>query len=144
MQIRPATSEDLPAVRGLLQRADLPLDDLDSHLGAMVVALDGEAVMGAAALEIYAGGALLRSVVVDSTRQGSGIGQRLTESALALAAARGLREVFLLTTTAERFFPRFGFETIARADVPASVQESVEFKSACPASAIVMRKRLTA
>jgi amino-acid N-acetyltransferase len=50
--------------------------------------------------------------------------------------------VFLLTTTAERFFPRFGFEEIARDEVPASVQASVEFQSACPASAIVMRKRL--
>jgi hypothetical protein len=31
---------------------------------------------------------------------------------------------------------------IARDDVPASVQASIEFQSACPASAIVMRKRL--
>jgi amino-acid N-acetyltransferase len=51
--------------------------------------------------------------------------------------------VFLLTTTAEKFFPRFGFEQIAREDVPPSVQASVEFTSACPTSAIVMRKRLT-
>jgi amino-acid N-acetyltransferase len=50
--------------------------------------------------------------------------------------------VFLLTTTAEGFFPRFGFEAVRHADVPASVQASVEFQSACPASAIVMRKRL--
>ena len=49
----------------------------------------------------------------------------------------------LLTTTAEKFFPRFGFEQIAREDVPPSVQASVEFTSACPTSAIVMRKRLT-
>ena len=54
-----------------------------------------------------------------------------------------LELVFLLTTTAERFFPKFGFEQIARDDVPPSVQASVEFRSACPASAIVMRKRLT-
>jgi amino-acid N-acetyltransferase len=50
--------------------------------------------------------------------------------------------VFLLTTTAERFFPKFGFEQIDREQVPASVQQSVEFQSACPASAIVMRKLL--
>jgi amino-acid N-acetyltransferase len=47
-----------------------------------------------------------------------------------------------LTTTAERFFPKFGFEPIDREQVPPSVRESVEFQSACPASAIVMRKRL--
>ena len=58
------------------------------------------------------------------------------------APTHQLSAVYLLTTTAERFFPRFGFEQITRADVPATVQESVEFKSACPASAIVMRKHL--
>jgi len=49
-----------------------------------------------------------------------------------------------LTTTAEGFFPKFGFERIPRADVPARVQESVEFVSACPASAVVMRNTLVA
>jgi hypothetical protein len=48
----------------------------------------------------------------------------------------------LLTTTAERFFPKFGFESIARTDVPATVQASIEFTSACPTSAAVMRKQL--
>jgi amino-acid N-acetyltransferase len=48
----------------------------------------------------------------------------------------------LLTTTAERFFPRFGFERVERVDVPASVQASIEFRSACRESAVVMRKRI--
>jgi amino-acid N-acetyltransferase len=61
-----------------------------------------------------------------------------------MAQAHGAETVFLLTTTAEKFFPKFGFEAITRADVPASVQTSVEFRSACPASAVVMRKRLAA
>ena len=50
--------------------------------------------------------------------------------------------LYLLTTTAEGYFPKFGFERITRAEVPPSVQASVEFATACPASAIVMRKRL--
>jgi amino-acid N-acetyltransferase len=92
---------------------------------------------------MYDDGALLRSVAVDPTQQGRRLGHQLTEAALSLARTHGADIVFLLTTTAERFFPKFGFEPIARADVPASVQTSVEFQSACPASAIVMRKRLT-
>ena len=59
-----------------------------------------------------------------------------------LAEGRGVEAVFLLTTTAEAFFPKFGFEPMLARDVPASVQASVEFRSACPASAVVMRKRL--
>jgi amino-acid N-acetyltransferase len=58
------------------------------------------------------------------------------------SAARGATTVFLLTTTAERFFARFDFEQITRDEVPPSVRRSVEFESACPAAAIVMRKPL--
>jgi amino-acid N-acetyltransferase len=56
-------------------------------------------------------------------------------AALTIAREHHVDAVFLLTTTAEQFFPKFGFERISRADVPASVQASVEFQSACPASA---------
>jgi amino-acid N-acetyltransferase len=66
----------------------------------------------------------------------------LTEAALDLARNRGVDTAFLLTTTAATFFPKLGFERISRADVPESVQASVEFQSACPDSAVVMRKRL--
>ena len=57
---------------------------------------------------------------------------------LVLARERGVSAIFLLTTTAEDFFPRFGFERVSRAAVPESVRASVEFQSACPASAVVM------
>ena len=93
-------------------------------------------------MEFYADGALLRSVAVDPSWQGKQLGHRLTDAALHIATARGANTVFLLTTTAERFFPQFGFEPIDREQVPPSVRASVEFQSACPASAIVMRKQL--
>jgi amino-acid N-acetyltransferase len=106
------------------------------------VARQDSEVVGTAALELYADGALLRSVAVEPQQQGRRLGHALTEAALRLARDHGVDTVFLLTTTAERFFPKFGFEPIAREDVPASVRASIEFQSACPASAIVMRKRL--
>jgi amino-acid N-acetyltransferase len=140
--IEPANIQDLQAVHDLLARQNLPLDGVDDHVRTMLVAKDGAQIVGTAALELYSGGALLRSVAVDSHQQGRRLGSRLTEAALRLARTHGADEVFLLTTTAESFFPRFGFEPVARADVPASVQASIEFRSACPASAIVMRKRL--
>ena len=55
-----------------------------------------------------------------------------------------LPDVYLLTTTAEQFFPKWGFVQIPRDDVPAGVQQSVEFQSACPSTAIVMRATLRA
>jgi amino-acid N-acetyltransferase len=142
MTIEPATDRDLPQVRRLLEAHGLPIDGINEHTDTMLVAREDARVVGAAALEVYADGALLRSVVVDRAHQGRRLGHDLTEAALELARAR-VATVFLLTTTAERFFPRFGFERITRADVPTSVQASVEFRSACPASAIVMRRRLS-
>ena len=140
--IESATEQDLPEVRSLLQRVSLPVEGVDEHVDTMLVARAEGHVVGTAALELYADGALLRSVAVDPRHQGERLGHELTEAALSLAAQTGARTVFLLTTTAERFFPKFAFEPIRRDDVPASVQASIEFQSACPASATVMRKRL--
>ena len=142
MVIDAARKSDLPAVHRLLEAQHLPADGVDDHIETMLVARTGDDVVGAAAVELYADGALLRSVVVDTAYQGQGLGCRLTESALRLADRHGVKAVFLLTTTAEKFFPRFGFGPVPRSDVPSSVQESVEFQSACPASATVMRKTL--
>jgi amino-acid N-acetyltransferase len=140
--IERAHPEDLASVLVLLERHGLPVDGASTMGDFLVVArLDGR-VVGAAGLELYADGALLRSVVVDARVQGQGLGLRLTEAALALAHALDTRAVFLLTTTADRFFPKFGFERITREEVPESVRQSLEFQSACPASAIVMRTQL--
>lgn len=144
MVIDAATDGDLAAVRRLLQHHHLPLDGVDEQIDTMVVARDGSTVVGTAAVELYAEGALLRSVAVDPSVQGRHLGHDLTDAALRLAQASGIDTVYLLTTTAEQFFPKLGFEPIPRDQVPATVRASVEFRSACPASAVVMRKRLIA
>jgi N-acetylglutamate synthase-like GNAT family acetyltransferase len=143
IRIDRATRADTSALLVLMQRSHLPTDGLAEHLDAAFVARDGDRVVGSAAIEIYADGGLLRSVAVDADRRGAGLGARLTSAAIADAERRALPALYLLTTTAERFFPRFGFEPIARDDVPASVQASIEFRGACPASAVVMRRQLT-
>jgi amino-acid N-acetyltransferase len=140
--IESAKDHDLPEVHALLERLNLPLEGVDDHVKTMLVARENGHIVGTAALELYADGALLRSVAVDPGRQGKQLGHELTEAALRLAAEHRAATVFLLTTTAERFFPKFGFEPVTRDEVPPSVQASVEFRSACPASAIVMRKHL--
>jgi N-acetylglutamate synthase-like GNAT family acetyltransferase len=61
---------------------------------------------------------------------------------VAEAEARKLHGLYLLTTTAERYFPSFGFHPIRREQVPAGIRETEEFRSACPASAVVMERNL--
>ena len=140
--IESATERDLPQIRALLERLHLPVAGVDEHLPTMLVVREDGQIVGTAGLEMYGDGALLRSVAVDPRWQGKQLGHQLTDAALQLATIRGVKAVFLLTTTAERFFPRFGFEPTTRDSVPPSVRESVEFQSACPASAMVMRKHL--
>jgi amino-acid N-acetyltransferase len=141
-RIEPARPADAEAIFALVVQNGLPVDGLREHLETTLVVREDGRIVGTAALELYADGTLLRSVAVASGKQRQGLGHELTEAAIRLAEDRGARAMYLLTTTAEQFFPRFGFERIARADVPASVLVSIEFTSACPSSAIVMRKPL--
>jgi amino-acid N-acetyltransferase len=134
-----ARPEDAPGILALLDDNRLPIDGVADCLDSAFVVRDGDRVVGVTALEIYPDGGLLRSVAVDLGARGQGLGRRLTSAALDLARMLNLPAVYLLTTTAERFFPKLGFGEISRADVPPSVQQSIEFRSACPSSAIVMR-----
>jgi amino-acid N-acetyltransferase len=63
---------------------------------------------------------------------------------IAEAESRGIRGLYLLTTTAERYFPSFGFREVPRDQVPDDVRETAEFRSACPASATVMARPIAA
>jgi amino-acid N-acetyltransferase len=138
-----AASADLETVESLLQRQRLPLEGLREPHQHMFVARAGNRLVGCASLELYEDAALLRSVAVDAAYRGSGVGAALTRAALRLAERAEVSSVYLLTTTADRYFSRFGFEAVDRADVPSTVLTSAEFTGACPSSAMVMRKLLT-
>lgn len=143
MRIGPATAGDYPEIEALLREHRLPEAGLRPHLHSTLVAREGARVIGAAALEIYDRSALLRSVAVTGTQRGRGLGRALTEAALDLARARGVATIYLLTETAEAFFTHLGFRKTARSAVAALVQQSVEFTTACPASAVCMALEFT-
>ena len=140
--ISPARSDDLKAVLALLATHRLPQDGLAEHLETALVARVGGQVVGCAAIEPYDGAGLLRSVAVAEPQRGTGLGMRLTEAAIRLAEARGIRALYLLTETAAGFFSRFGFRPIPRDEVAPAVRQSIEFTRACPASAAAMVKEL--
>lgn len=142
VSIRRAAAADAAAVRALLASASLPLDGVPDDLAHFLVATHGLDIVGAIGLEHHGDAALLRSAVVAPIQRGSGIGEALVQAIIVEAQAAGATDLVLLTTTAEGWFPRFGFRPIARADAPPALHESVEFTSACPASAVVMSRRL--
>ncbi len=138
--VRTASASDIDAVAHLLERARLPTDGLHEQFGDgyAIAECDGVTV-GAEGIEVYDGAGLLRSAVVDPAWRGRGVGDALTRNRLAWASARALTEVWLLTTTAADYFPRFGFVRADRAAAPPAMRRSREFAEACPASAVAMR-----
>jgi amino-acid N-acetyltransferase len=146
--LRAATPSDLPAVRALLADSALPDAGLDAlfaaHAGDFALAEAGGALVGAAGLEVCGDDALLRSVAVRPAWRAHGVGRALVERLVYDAEARGIRALYLLTMTAEQYFPRFGFERVERGVVPAAVAETLEFRSACPASAVAMARPVAA
>ena len=141
--IAPAAPADLPAIVELLAASNLPRASIEDYVASTLVARHDSGVVGTAALELYGSAALLRSVAVTTQLRGQGLGAALTVAAIDLARRRGVRTVYLLTETAGRFFPKFGFRPIDRAAVEPAVLASQEFTTACPKSALAMVKALT-
>jgi amino-acid N-acetyltransferase len=86
--------------------------------------------------------ALLRSLVIAPGRRGTGEGSALLKHAEDHARAQGVRDLFLLTTTAETFFAKHGYMRATRESAPAAIRMTREFGSICPASAAFMSRKL--
>ena len=148
--LRAATPDDRSAIERLLRAAALPTDGvadlLAAHADDFVVADDPErpgSLTAAAGLEVCGPDALLRSVAVHAGSRAHGVGAALVQALVRRAESRGLRSLYLLTTTAADYFPRFGFARVARDVVPPDIAGTVEFRGACPASAVAMRRALS-
>jgi N-acetylglutamate synthase-like GNAT family acetyltransferase len=139
--IETARREELPLIVAMLEEADLPIDGVDDA-ASFLVARENEQLVGCIGLEAYEDVGLLRSLVVRPETRGAGVGKHLVERLVEDARARGMSALYLLTTTADEYFPRFGFEPVARDDADARLRASAEFRGACPDSAVCMRIRL--
>lgn len=136
--IRNARQADYPHVARLLQASSLPTAGVAGHFGNFLVAENGDDIVGAIGLEVYDDVGLLRSAVVESSLQNTGIGSRLYEELLRRAHRLGVRRIILLTNTAQRYFERKGFRTIDQKSVTGPITNSVEFSGACPSHAACM------
>ena len=136
--LRPAIASDLASVERLLVESGLPTAGVAEALCTFVVAARESTIVGVVGLELCCDHGLLRSTAVDPAYRDLGLGRALVERIIAEAEARGIDALYLLTTTAERYFPSFGFVATTRDEVPLPVRETVEFTSACPVTAPVM------
>ena len=132
-------------VAHLLREAGLPSSDLTSaHLEHFLACGSSDAPEGIAGIELHGDVALLRSLAVSAKSRGRGYGRQLVVQAERLAQSQGAKEMYLLTTTAVRFFERLGFVRVEREAAPVTIQRTQEFATLCPSSSTVMMKQLPA
>jgi len=128
-------------VINLLQQHGLPVSDIDDDK-LLYLLVDGDKIIGTAGLEIFEDCALLRSVSVIKEAQGKGYGKVINEQIEKYTKESGINCLYLLTTTAKDFFDKQGYCVIKREESPETVKQTAEFTSLCPASAVVMKKRI--
>jgi len=134
---------NLSAVKQLLSESRLPIEDITAqHLQHFFGCGSGLKLEGLVGLELYGEVALLRSLAVASSRRGSGVGSALIAHAERHARNQGVQSLYLLTTTAEKFFLRRDYTRIPREDAPAAIKGTKEFSGICPVSSAFMVKRL--
>jgi amino-acid N-acetyltransferase len=139
---RSAEPGDRAAAKRLIAAAGLPLEGVDEAFADFLVAEREGRIVGVVGAERHGNVALLRSAAVAEEARGGGVGRELVELLLARCAEGGLREVYLLTTTAERYFERLGFTAVPRASLPPELAASPELRGVCPASATAMMLEL--
>ncbi len=132
MQIRPAKTGDVRAIRGmvdsyapdgrLLSKATVTLyEDVQEFL----VAVSGDDVVGCGALHVmWEDLAEVRTLAVHPDFRRSGVGSKILAAQLDRARSLGIKRVFCLTFETE-FFSRHGFSEIQGAPVEHAVFEQL-------------------
>jgi amino-acid N-acetyltransferase len=142
LEIKSCAVENIQEVKKLLVENDLPIDDVEDNEVHLFVCQDKGQITGVVGVEVYDSIALLRSLAVDSNHIKLGIGKTLVEFALQYLTKNGINEIYLLTTTAEGYFLKFGFKSINRSKIPSAIQKTKQFESICPQTAIVMSRSI--
>jgi amino-acid N-acetyltransferase len=143
MKIEFANTIDETDIKQLLAQSDLPHEDITpAHLSHFLVARENDQLIGVIGVEWLKEVALVRSLAVSTNHRRQGIAGQLVDR-IEAQAINQVTALYLLTTTAENYFARRGYEIADRATAPATLQTTAEFQSICPATAICMKKIMT-
>jgi len=135
-----AREEDLEWVISILNENDLCVDDIPSENILLKLVRSENDPIAIYGFELFGHEGILRSIAVAEEYKGTGIGTQIMRQVKIDVKELELRNLFLLTTTAKKFFEKFGFSIIERETAPVVLQQSYEFLNFCPDTAIVMSK----
>ena len=146
MKIFFASVQDEIKIKEVLEAAGLHHEDITpSHLQHFLVLKDDHNSMlsGVVGLELKNHTALLRSLAVIEPQRRKGLATQLVSEIEKYARSQKIDTLYLLTLTAERFFSKKGYRKTDRKSAPPAIQETAEFNSLCPLSAVCMKKQLS-
>jgi len=146
MKITFASVEDETKIKEVLTAGGLHHQDITpSHLQHFLVLKDdpSSTLTGVVGLELINNNALLRSLAVIEPHRSKGLATQLLKEIEKYARSNQVDTLYLLTLTAERFFTKRGYRKTDRKSAPPAIQETAEFKSLCPATAVCMKKLLS-
>jgi amino-acid N-acetyltransferase len=141
MNTVPLTQNNFSSALDLLKKNNLPTEDISEATSLFVVEEDNS-VIGTIALEYAGPEGLLRSLAVAEEHRQNGVGGELVSFIEAYGKRQGIKNLYLLTTTAEKFFAKRGYAVVERSSVSPFIQNSSEFASVCPSTAVVMKKMI--
>jgi amino-acid N-acetyltransferase len=136
--LRQAIPADLPEILKLISENNLPVSDILPGKQLFVVAEADKQLVGCAGLELYGESGLFRSLAVRKENRNMKTGRNLLDEVIAVSRENAAKQLYLLTTTADLYFNRMGWQTIERTEVPEELRATTEFLSVCPSTAICM------
>jgi amino-acid N-acetyltransferase len=141
IQFRLIRPSELAVATTLLEQASLVVSDISEKVNLFGLFSDNN-LLALAGLEVFENEALLRSVCVSARERGKGYGQQIIKALENDAARNGITELYLLTTTASKFFERIGYKVADRNTASDAIKNTSEFSGLCPSSAVFMHKTL--
>ncbi len=138
--ITKTNAKDLPEVLKLLSMVNLPVEGVKEQFQNFFIIRKDKTIVGCIGIEIYGNTALLRSLAVHPSFQGKGLGLQLVHKIEGYSTEKNLRNIYLLTETAEKFFLNLGYNYVPRDNVDPRIKQTIEFTTLCPSSPVMIKK----
>lgn len=145
MEFSFASAKDEKQIKQLLTISGLEHQDIEpSDLQHFFIVKDASdsTLCGVVGLEPKSNVGLLRSLAVAEAYRRKGLATQLVIKIEEYARSKKVDTLYLLTLTAEPFFGARGYHITDRESAPLALQETNEFKSLCPQTAVCMKKHL--
>lgn len=139
MSLIKAKVEDLDLIEKLLKQNDLPYQDVREEGKEFFLAYNNADLIGVVGLETFKDIALLRSMIVKEEYRNKSYGKQIFSALVDYVKTQGIIELYLLTTTAEKFFKKLGFQNIKRDSAPEEIKQTSQFSTICPSSAVCLK-----